>query len=156
LTVLIRKKDIRKNICFTKIFHSVRRATPHDQAHRCATLRPVISCKINGRAVFSAKRFDCGALFGEAAMDIREANDLFRTTFRDGEVVFTASVSELPDMVKTSVLLLVADFKDFNEENDPLEEHGYGSFNHCNREFFFKIERIDGTQVMTVGLTMDW
>jgi hypothetical protein len=89
-------------------------------------------------------------------MDIREANDLFRTTFRGGDVVLTASVAELPDMVKASALQLVADFKDFNEENDPLEEHDYGSFNHCNREFFFKIERIDGTQVMIVGLTMDW
>jgi Protein of unknown function (DUF3768) len=89
-------------------------------------------------------------------MDIREANDLFRSTFKGGEVVLSASVAELPDMVKASALQMVADFKDFNEENDPWEEHAYGSFNHCNREFFFSIERIDGTQIMTVGLTMDW
>jgi Protein of unknown function (DUF3768) len=89
-------------------------------------------------------------------MNIREANDEFRTTFRGGDVVLTASVADLPDMVKSSALQLVADFKDFNEENDPFEEHDYGSFNHCNREFFFKIERVNGTQLMTVGLTMDW
>jgi hypothetical protein len=90
-------------------------------------------------------------------MDIREANDLFRTTFRGGDVVLTASVAELPDMVKASAMQLVADFNDFNEDNDPFEDHAYGSFNHCNREFFFAINRIEGRLIMTVGLAIgDW
>jgi hypothetical protein len=102
---------------------------------------------------------------------IRELNDAFRTSFRGGEVVLTASVAELPDMVKSAALQMVADFKDFNEENDPLEEHDYGSFDHCNREFFFKIDMYNLTmdamsedsadpaktkRVLTLGLTMDW
>ena len=59
-------------------------------------------------------------------MDIREANDAFRNSFRGGEVVLTASVAELPDMVKASALQLVADFNDFNEDNDPHGEHDFG------------------------------
>ena len=90
-------------------------------------------------------------------MDIREANDAFRNSFKGGEVVLTHSFAELPDMVKASALQLVADFKDFNEDNDPWEEHSYGSFNHCNREFFFAINRIEGRIIMTVGLAIgDW
>jgi Protein of unknown function (DUF3768) len=90
-------------------------------------------------------------------MDIREANDAFRNSFRGGDVVLTASVADLPDMVKTSALLLVAEYDDFNEDNDPFEDHAYGSFNHCNREFFFAINRIEDKLIMTVGLTIgDW
>jgi hypothetical protein len=74
-------------------------------------------------------------------------------------------------MVKSAALAKVAEFKDFNEENDPHEEHDYGSFDHCNRELFFKIDyynlAMDGLsedpadntktkRVMTVGLSMDW
>ncbi len=103
--------------------------------------------------------------------EIRRLNDEFRTTFRGGEIVLTASVAELPDMVKATVLQMVAEFKDFNEENDPFEEHDYGSFDHCNREFFFKIDYwfpdinirsedpADPTvtkRVLTVGLSIDW
>ena len=101
----------------------------------------------------------------------RRLNDPFRATFRGGEILLTASVAALPDMVKASTLQRVADFKDFNEENDPAEEHDYGSFDHCNREQWFKIDynnlAMDGMspdpadpavtkRIMTVGLAQDW
>jgi Protein of unknown function (DUF3768) len=107
----------------------------------------------------------------EKLAEIRRLNDEFRTTFRGGEIVLTSSVADLPDMVKAAALQMVAAFKDFNEENDPYEEHDYGSFDHCNREFFFKIEYFNPAvavasedpanpdvtkRVMTVGLSMDW
>ena len=71
--------------------------------------------------------------------EIRRMNHQFRTTFRGGQILLTSSIAELPDMVKASALEKVATFKDFNEENDPHEEHDYGSFDHCNREVWFKI-----------------
>jgi hypothetical protein len=72
--------------------------------------------------------------------EIRRLNDQFRTTFRGGQILLTASVADLPDMVKASALEKVASFKDFNEENDPAEEHDYGSFDHCDREVWWKID----------------
>jgi hypothetical protein len=72
-------------------------------------------------------------------------------------------------MVKASALQKVAQFKDFNEEHNPHEEHDHGMFDHCNRELFFKIEYYNLTmdaddyadpaktkRVMTVGFTMNW
>jgi hypothetical protein len=102
---------------------------------------------------------------------IRELNDNFRNSFRGGQVLLTSSIAELPDMVKASALEKVASFKDFNEENDPAEEHDYGSFDHCDREVWFKIDAYNLTmdavsedpadpaktkRIMTVGLAQDW
>lgn len=102
---------------------------------------------------------------------IRQANDKFRTTFRGGQVLLTASVAALPDMVKASALEKVASFKEFNEENDPHFEHDYGSFDHCDREVWFKLDyynlAMDAASedpadpaktklVLTIGLACDW
>jgi hypothetical protein len=107
----------------------------------------------------------------EKVAEIRRLNDQFRTTFRGGEILLTQSVANLPDMVKAAALEQVATFKGFNEENDPHEEHDYGSFDHCNREVWFKIDYMNLTmdaasedpadtaktkRIMTVGLAEDW
>jgi hypothetical protein len=116
----------------------------------------------------------------ESAMDIttpdkidriRELNDNFRKSFRGGQVLLTASVATLPDIVKAAALEQVTQFEAFNEENDPYGEHDYGSFDYCNREFWWKIDYYDlGMQsaspdpadpqktkrIMTIGLAQDW
>lgn len=74
---------------------------------------------------------------------IRALNDIFRATFRGGKVLMTASVYELPDMVKAAALAQVACFKDFTVENDPHGEHDFGSFDLVNRKFFWKIDYYD-------------
>src|SRR3989344_8532602 len=74
---------------------------------------------------------------------IRELNDVFRRTFSGGKVVMTASVAALPDMVRANALLQVARFDDFNSDNDPHQEHDFGSFELCGRTFFFKIDYYD-------------
>jgi hypothetical protein len=140
----------------------------------------VTSDKIIRRAVSIEERPTSRTFVMEGAMDITTPdkiericalNDDFRKTFRGGEVILTASVAELPDMVKSAVLEQVATFEAFNEENDPYGEHDYGSFDYCNREFFFKIDYLradsdvlsedpaDTTKtrrILTVGLSMDW
>jgi len=102
---------------------------------------------------------------------IREANDKFRTTFRGGKVLLTASVAALPSADKAAGLQAVADFKAFNEENDPHLEADYGSFDLSGREWWFKIDYFapdlehasedpadlaKTKRIMTVGLAMDW
>ena len=58
----------------------------------------------------------------------------FRKTFAGGEMVMSASVAALPDMVRASALVKVAEFTDFTQENDPHGEHDFLSFEHCNRQ----------------------
>jgi hypothetical protein len=76
---------------------------------------------------------------------IRELNDAFRRTFAGGKVMMTAGVDALPDMVKAAALQKAATFDDFTEDNDPYGEHDFGSFELCNRKFFWKIEYYDST-----------
>ena len=78
-----------------------------------------------------------------AAKKIATLNDAFRTTFRGGRVVMTASVDELPDCVKATALQMVATFADFTDANDPHGEHDFGSFELVNRKFFWKIDYYD-------------
>jgi hypothetical protein len=86
-------------------------------------------------------------LHRQAAADrtarIRELNDAFRKTFSGGKVVMTASVAELPDMVRATALLEVTRFDNFTADNDPHTEHDFGSFELVGRTFFFKIDCYD-------------
>ncbi len=67
-------------------------------------------------------------------------NDAFRTTLSGGSVLLSAGVNELPDMVKAAAIRKVVSFDEFNEDNDPYGEHDFGSFELCNRRFFWKID----------------
>jgi hypothetical protein len=107
----------------------------------------------------------------ERVAEIRRLNTEFKSTFRGGQVVLTASVAALPSADKAAGLQAVADFKAFSEENDPHGEADYGSFDLLGREWWFKIDYLDlkmencsidpadptkTKRVMTVGLAMDW
>jgi hypothetical protein len=80
------------------------------------------------------------AILSDKTATIQRLNDAFRTTFAGGKMVMTASVAALPEMVKSSALLKVAEFKDFTPDNDPHGEHDFLSFEHCNRTFFWKCD----------------
>jgi hypothetical protein len=81
---------------------------------------------------------------------IRNLNDAFRKTFAGGTMVMTASVGALPEMVKASALVKLAEFDDFALENDPHGEHDFLSIEHCNRTFFWKCDYYN--RRWTVGL----
>jgi Protein of unknown function (DUF3768) len=66
-------------------------------------------------------------------------NDNFRSTFIGGQVVMTAGVADLPMDVKARVLLHVQRFASFNADNDPNNEHDFGSFEVAGEKFFWKI-----------------
>jgi hypothetical protein len=71
---------------------------------------------------------------------IRELNDRFRTTFTGGRVLMTDGVAALPESVKTDVLERVRSFNQFDADNDPHQEHDFGSFEVAGDQFFFKID----------------
>ena len=74
---------------------------------------------------------------------IRELNDRFRTTMTGGRVMMTTGVDALPSDVKAMVIRRVATFSDFNADNDPRQEHDFGSFTLTGRKFFWKIDAYD-------------
>jgi hypothetical protein len=54
----------------------------------------------------------------------------------------TAGVNT-PSDVKAMVIQCVATFSDFNEDNDPHQEHDSGNFSLAGHKFFFKIDYYD-------------
>ena len=84
-----------------------------------------------------------------SAEKIRELNDAFRSTMTGGRVLMTAGVDALPSDVKAMVIRTVATFSEFTEDNDPHNEHDFGSFELAGRKFFWKIDYYDPT--MTFG-----
>jgi hypothetical protein len=70
-------------------------------------------------------------------------NDDFRRAFRGGKVMMTSGVDELPDCVKAEALVQVAKFSEFTTDNDPHDEHDFGSFRLVGRKFLWKIDYYD-------------
>jgi hypothetical protein len=77
------------------------------------------------------------------AEEVRALNDAFRTTMTGGRVMLTAGVDALPSDVRAVVIRRVATFAEFTPENDPHQEHDFGSFEVAGRKFFFKIDYFD-------------
>jgi Protein of unknown function (DUF3768) len=74
---------------------------------------------------------------------IRSLNDAFRMTMIGGKVLLTAGVNALPSDVKAMVLQRVTTFSEFNEENDPHQEHDFGNFSLAGHKFYFKLDYYD-------------
>ena len=75
---------------------------------------------------------------------IRELNDAFRKTFAGGKIVMTASVAELPELVRANALLELTRFN-ITADNDPHGEHDFGSFELVGRTFFWKVDYYNPT-----------
>jgi hypothetical protein len=65
------------------------------------------------------------------AEKIAALNDRFRTTLIGGQILLTEGVGALADEVRAEILLSVATFHDFNEDNDPYGEHDFGAIDHA-------------------------
>lgn len=74
---------------------------------------------------------------------IRELNDIFRKNLKDGGVVFSFHVNELPEATRYELLRKLAEFDTFTPENDPYEEHDFGAFEYEDERYFWKIDYYD-------------
>ena len=79
----------------------------------------------------------------QKAHRIRVLNDNFRSTFTGGQVFMTRGVNEFPLDVKASILLSVRSFSELTADNDPYNEHDFGSFELAGETFFWKISYYD-------------
>ncbi|MEK4031639.1 DUF3768 domain-containing protein [Methylocystis sp. IM2] len=74
---------------------------------------------------------------------IAELNDTIRRTGSGGTVVVTSGIAALPEEAQGRILVLVATFDAFTENNDPYGEHAFGSFDFGEQTIFGKIDRYD-------------
>jgi hypothetical protein len=69
---------------------------------------------------------------------IAELNDTIRRTGSGGTVVVTSGIAALPEEAQGRILVLVATFDAFTENNDPYGEHAFGSFDFGEQTIFCK------------------
>lgn len=78
-----------------------------------------------------------------ASKRLRHLNDLLRTTLKGGKFEMTAGVRELPGDLRAQALSVLRSYDNFNPENDPFNEHEFGSFDIADRRFCWRIEAFD-------------
>jgi Protein of unknown function (DUF3768) len=76
-------------------------------------------------------------------MTIAELNDAFRRSFTGGQVVVTPGIRALPWDMQAAITERVRSFEEFDADNDPFGEHGFGSFDHGGRTILWKIDLYD-------------
>lgn len=77
------------------------------------------------------------------AARITALNDAFRANPPLGTFVLTAGIrANMPQDIAT-ILNKVRTFKDFNEDDDPYNEHDFGAFDFKGKKIFWKIDYYD-------------
>ena len=76
-------------------------------------------------------------------MDIKVLNDKFRKTLLGGKVMLTRGIYSKGQAVINEILNSVKTFNNFNENNDPYNEHDYGSFVYNGQKIMWKIDYYD-------------
>ena len=76
-------------------------------------------------------------------MDVKTLNDKFRKTLLGGKVMLTRGIYSKGQAVINDILNSVKAFNNFNENNDPYNEHDYGSFLYDGEKIMWKIDYYD-------------
>jgi hypothetical protein len=74
---------------------------------------------------------------------IRFLNDMLRSTGAGGNVMITRGIQALSDENRCAILQKVRSFDAFTEDNDPYQEHDFGSFLHNGVTINWKIDYYD-------------
>lgn len=83
---------------------------------------------------------DTSKSVNETSNKIAEINDAFRRTMTGCTV--TRGVLELKSL-SNEIFIKVRDFDTFTIDNDPYDEHDFGSFEVCGHKLFWKIDYYD-------------
>ena len=87
----------------------------------------------------------------DSTAKIRELNDALRTLRGEGRIMFTAGIAALPQEEQAAILDRVFAFCDFTPDNDPYDEHDFGSFEHAGKTIFWKIDYYDRARKFGFG-----
>ena len=83
------------------------------------------------------------ALRGARVERIRKLNDDLRAYGADGTISVTRGIADLGTAAVMRVLAAVAGFDAFTNDNDPYQEHDFGSLEQDGRRVFWKIDYYD-------------
>lgn len=72
----------------------------------------------------------------------------------NNQVVITPGIISLGSDAVFQIIKKVINFKDFNERNDPWNEHDMGFFDHSSGKIMWKIEDYQGYQKTELVLTI--
>jgi len=67
---------------------------------------------------------------------IRDLNDRFRATGRNGRFMITQGVQALGEVTVAEIMKKVRTFDKFTEDNDPYHEHDFGKIVHNGTTIF--------------------
>lgn len=119
----------------------------------------------------TAKPTTCAQDPGSALNPLARLNDAFRRNLSGGTLAVTAGVIALGDSALPEILALVRDFEDFTPDNDPHQEHDFGTVEWNGERLFWKIDYYDRamqfgspdpldpaitTRVLTIMLASEW
>jgi hypothetical protein len=76
---------------------------------------------------------------------IRALNDQLRQNFGNGHAVLTTGIAALGADAVARIVKTIEVFDDFCHDNDPHQEHDFGSFEAEGHTIFFKIDYYDST-----------
>lgn len=74
---------------------------------------------------------------------IRALNDAFRRDFRQGLLVLTHGIRAFSDAQIRQLDAALVAFDTFDDDNDPYQEHDFGSIAIGEKTVFFKIDYYD-------------
>ena len=69
-------------------------------------------------------------------------------------LTMTRGVALLGDEAVAAIFQKVKDFKDFNQGNDPYNEHDFGSFDYAGEKIFWKIDDYNGQEGYNLVITI--
>lgn len=75
--------------------------------------------------------------------DIKTMNDNLRKHLIGGKVILTVGINAKSQDDITQILNLVQCFNNFTEDNDPYNEHDFGSFDYHGEKIYWKIDYYD-------------
>ena len=76
----------------------------------------------------------------EATARIRELNDQLRISHTGGSLLTTSGVLALGIYLNQAILIAIAAYDDFDEDNDPFGEHDFGLVEVAGQEVLCKID----------------
>lgn len=113
----------------------------------------------------------CGLALEDPAAQVRELNDRLRCHGRGGTMAVTAGVIALGHNALPAILTAMRQFTAFSADNDPHDEHDFGSIDWRGTKLFWKINSYDRdlrfgspdpadpdvtTRVLTIMLAEEW
>lgn len=82
-------------------------------------------------------------MFTETSSQIAALNDKTRRTFTGCKVIITPGIHGLKPQSIRSIIDAVRTFDDFTPDNDPYNEHDFGSFQYKGMTIFWKFDYYD-------------